>query len=71
MDDADLTAQVAVLTAEVTALKERLGHLEAKIDALTALANQGRGGLRTLWAVGAIVAALSAALGAVGGVALR
>ena len=51
------------LESDVKAVQAQVAALEKKVDTLIALANQGQGGIRALWAVGGAVAAVLAFVG--------
>jgi hypothetical protein len=70
--------RLARVETMVEAIAEDIRRLERVIEAqaqsiatLTALANQGRGGLRTLWALGTLIGLACSVLGAAAGWAAR
>lgn len=66
-EEMDMKAQLAVMQAQLQALTKTVDSLAAEVKNLTALANQGKGSLRTLLIIGGlwtgIVAFLSFAAG--------
>jgi hypothetical protein len=66
-EEMDMRAQLAVVQAQLQALTKTVDSLASEVKNLTALANQGKGSLRTLLIIGGlwtgIVAFLSFAAG--------
>ena len=66
-DETDLRSQLAVMNTQIECLTKTVDVLTEEVKILTALANQGRGSLRTLLIIGGIwtgvVAFLSFAAG--------
>jgi hypothetical protein len=66
-EEMDMKAHLAVMQAQLQALTKVVDTLAAEVKTLTALANQGKGSLRTLLIIGGlwtgIVAFLSFAAG--------
>lgn len=66
-EEADLRSQLAVMNTQIEGLTKTVDALTEEVKNLTALANQGRGSLRTLLIIGGIwtgvVAFLSFAAG--------
>jgi hypothetical protein len=66
-EEADLRSQLAVMNTQIEGLTKTVDALTEEVKILTALANQGRGSLRTLLIIGGIwtgvVAFLSFAAG--------
>lgn len=66
-EDTDMRAHMAVMNSQIGTLTKTVDHLAEEVKLLTALANQGKGSLRTLWIIGGlwtgIVAFLSFAAG--------
>lgn len=51
------------LEGEVKALQTQMTELDRKVSTLIELASQGKGGIRTLWAVGGAIATVIGWLG--------
>jgi hypothetical protein len=51
-DDIDVRSQLAVMNAQIEILTKTVDVLAEEVKSLTALANQGKGSLRTLLIVG-------------------
>ncbi|MGH6719628.1 MAG: hypothetical protein ACREER_09950 [Alphaproteobacteria bacterium] len=71
---AEAGERLARVETMVEAIAEDIRRLERVIEAqaasiatLTALANQGRGGLKTLWALGALIGLACSIIGTVAG----
>lgn len=66
-EEKDVKAQLAVMNAQIQTLTKTVDSLAEEVKLLTALANQGKGSLRTLLIIGGlwtgIVAFLSFAAG--------
>lgn len=66
-EEQDVRAQLAVMNAQIQTLTKMVDALAEEVKTLTALANQGKGSLRTLLIIGGlwtgIVAFLSFAAG--------
>ncbi len=66
-EEADLRSQLAVMNAQIEYITKTMNTLAEEVKILTALANQGKGSLRTLLIVGGlwtgVVAFLSFAAG--------
>ena len=61
-DDIDVRSQLAVMNAQIQTLTKTVDVLAEEVKSLTALANQGKGSLRTLLIVGGLWTGLVAFL---------
>lgn len=61
-EEMDVRAQLAVMQAQLQALTKTVDLLAAEVKTLTALANQGRGSIRTLLIIGGLWTGLIAFL---------
>jgi hypothetical protein len=61
-DDIDVRSQLAVMNAQIQILTKTVDVLAEEVKTLTALANQGKGSLRTLLIVGGLWTGLVAFL---------
>jgi hypothetical protein len=61
-DDIDVRSQLAVMNAQIQTLTKTVDVLAEEVKTLTALANQGKGSLRTLLIVGGLWTGLVAFL---------
>jgi hypothetical protein len=61
-DDNDVRSQLAVMNAQIQTLTKTVDVLAEEVKTLTALANQGKGSLRTLLIVGGLWTGLVAFL---------
>ncbi len=61
-DDIDVRSQLAVMNAQIQILTKTVDALAEEVKTLTALANQGKGSLRTLLIVGGLWTGLVAFL---------
>jgi hypothetical protein len=61
-DDLDMRSQLAVMQAQIQLLTKTVDVLAEEVKALTALANQGKGSIRTLLILGGLWTALIAFL---------
>jgi len=61
-EDIDVRSQLAVMNAQIQTLTKTVDVLAEEVKALTALANQGKGSLRTLLIVGGLWTGLVAFL---------
>ena len=61
-DDIDVRSQLAVMNAQIQTLTKTVDVLAEEVKMLTALANQGKGSLRTLLIVGGLWTGLVAFL---------
>lgn len=61
-DDIDVHSQLAVMNAQIQTLTKTVDVLAEEVKSLTALANQGKGSLRTLLIVGGLWTGLVAFL---------
>ena len=61
-DDIDVRSQLAVMNAQIQTLTKTVDVLAEDVKSLTALANQGKGSLRTLLIVGGLWTGLVAFL---------
>ena len=61
-DELDMRAQLAVMQAQIQLLTKTVDALTEEVKTLTALANQGKGSIRTLLILGGLWTALIAFL---------
>jgi hypothetical protein len=61
-EDIDVRSQLAVMNAQIQTLTKTVDVLAEEVKSLTALANQGKGSLRTLLIVGGLWTGLVAFL---------
>jgi hypothetical protein len=61
-EDIDMRSQLAVMQAQIQLLTKTVDVLAEEVKALTALANQGKGSIRTLLILGGLWTALIAFL---------
>jgi hypothetical protein len=61
-DDLDMRSQLAVMQAQIQLLTKTVDVLAEEVKSLTALANQGKGSIRTLLILGGLWTALIAFL---------
>jgi hypothetical protein len=61
-DDIDVRSQLAVMNAQIQTLTKTVDVLAEEVKTLTALANQGKGSLRTLLIIGGLWTGLVAFL---------
>jgi hypothetical protein len=61
-DDIDVRSQLAVMNAQIQTLTKTVDVLAEEVKSLTALANQGKGSLRTLLILGGLWTGLVAFL---------
>ncbi len=61
-DDIDVRSQLAVMNAQIQTLTKTVDVLAEEVKTLTALANQGKGSLRTLLILGGLWTGLVAFL---------
>jgi hypothetical protein len=61
-EDIDMRSQLAVMQAQIQLLTKTVDMLAEEVKALTALANQGKGSIRTLLILGGLWTALIAFL---------
>lgn len=66
-EEKDVQAQLAVMNTQIQTLTKTVDGLVEEVKALTALANQGKGSLRTLLIVGGLWTGLVAFLSFVAG----
>lgn len=57
-------AEVKALDSKMVSLDEKVEKLDAKVEKLVELAQKGRGGIHTLWFIGAMVTGFLGWLGA-------
>jgi hypothetical protein len=69
-DDIDVRSQLAVMNAQIQTLTKTVDVLAEEVKSLTALANQGKGSLRTLLIVGGLWTGLVAFLSFAAGIFL-
>jgi len=64
-DQESLEVKIAVLTKRMDTMEKTIERMSGRVEHLCRLADQGRGGIRTLWAVGTVVSILAGVVGAV------